>query len=155
VKRATENDSKDIWEWRTNSLTRRMFKDSGYVCWADHHIWYKKSLADPNRYIYVGFLADGAKVGVCRFDIDEINHVAEVSINLNPTHRGRGLSLSLLTESLFAFSTHRIVNLSAKIKKKNIPSVKCFSRAGFNMVKENNYYYYYFKRSEGSFQNKL
>jgi len=84
VSRATENDSKDIWEWRNDELTKQMSITTDSVSWETHSSWYQKSLVNPNRYLYIGFLNDSEKIGMCRFDLDSNTNIAEVSINLNP-----------------------------------------------------------------------
>ncbi len=52
VLRATENDSKDIWEWRNDELTKQMSITNDSVSWETHSSWYEKSLVNPNRYLY-------------------------------------------------------------------------------------------------------
>ena len=87
VQRASENDSKDIWEWRNDELTKKMFITTDSVSWETHSSWYEKSLTNPNRYLYLGLLNSGEKVGMCRFDVDVTDNV-----DLPPYFRSIGIS---------------------------------------------------------------
>jgi UDP-2,4-diacetamido-2,4,6-trideoxy-beta-L-altropyranose hydrolase len=143
VLRATENDSKDIWEWRNHELTKQMSKTTESVSWGAHSSWYEKSLVNPNRYLYLGFLNDNEKIGICRFDVEVKTNTAEVSINLNPQHKGKKLSSQLLSQAIAKFCEERNTYLAATIKKTNIKSIKCFTKNGFTFEREDNDFKYY------------
>jgi|AntAceMinimDraft_12_1070368.scaffolds.fasta_scaffold66191_1 L-amino acid N-acyltransferase YncA len=145
VLRATENDSKDIWEWRNDELTKQMSITTDSVSWETHSNWYEKSLINPNCYFYLGFVNNNEKIGMCRFDVDINTNIAEVSINLNPKHRSRKLSSQLLSQAIATFYKERNIDLVATIKKTNIGSIKCFTRSGFIFEREDNEYKYYQK----------
>jgi RimJ/RimL family protein N-acetyltransferase len=145
VLRATDNDSKDIWEWRNDELTKQMSITTDSVSWETHSIWYQKSLVNPNRYLYIGFLNDSEKIGMCRFDLDSNTNIAEVSININPQHRIKKLSSQLLSQTISKYFEEKNTTLSAKIKKTNIGSIKCFKKCGFTFEREDSDYNYYKK----------
>ena len=115
------------------------------VSWERHKGWYEKSLVNPNRYLYLGFVNDSEKIGMCRFDVEVNANIAEVSININPIHRGKKLSSQLLARCIAAFFEEQSLVLSATIKKVNIGSIKCFTRSGFIFEREDNEYKYYQK----------
>jgi RimJ/RimL family protein N-acetyltransferase len=143
VLRATENDSKDIWEWRNDELTKQMSITTDSVSWETHSSWYEKSLVNTNRYLYIGFVNDNEKIGMCRFDVDANTNIAEVSINLNPQHRNKKLSSQLLSQTIAKFCEERNTDLAATIRKTNIGSIKCFIKSGFTFEREDNDYNYY------------
>jgi RimJ/RimL family protein N-acetyltransferase len=145
VLRATDNDSKDIWEWRNDELTKQMSITTDSVSWETHSIWYQKSLVNPNRYLYIGFLNDSEKIGMCRFDLDSNTNIAEVSININPQHRIKKLSSQLLSQTISKYFEEKNTTLSAKIKKTNIGSIKCFKKCDFTFEREDSDYNYYKK----------
>lgn len=147
ISKATKNDSKDVWQWRNDELTKKMFKISDNVNWEAHSYWYEKSLVNPNRYLYLGFLNDDEKIGICRFDVDINANIAEVSINLNPQYRNKKLSSQLLSESISKFSEEKNIDLVATIKKSNIESIKCFTKSGFTFEREDEVYGYYKKQA--------
>ena len=145
VLRATEDDSKDIWDWRNDELTKQMSMTSDTVSWETHSSWYEKSLVNPNLYLYLGFLNGNEKVGMCRFDVEVNTNIAEVSINLIPQYRSKKLSSELLTQSIAKFYEERNSDLTATIKKTNVGSIKCFTKSGFEFDREDSDYKYYRK----------
>jgi L-amino acid N-acyltransferase YncA len=142
IQRATNNDSRNIWEWRNDEVTKQMSITTDSVSWEAHSNWYEKSLANANRYLYVGYL-NNEKIGMCRFDIDESTNSAEVSINLNPQYRNKKLSNQLLAEAIKIFLQERNISLTATIKKINSSSTKCFNKVGFVFEREDDEYNYY------------
>ncbi len=146
VVRATRNDSTDIWEWRNDELTTQMSLTPGGVSWEAHTNWYEKSLITPSRHIYIGHLPSGKKIGVCRFDVAAERNTAEVSINLNPQYRGKGLSSQLLSVAISRFWKNSSMELLATVKKENIGSIKCFETAGFTFEREDGECMYYRKQ---------
>jgi UDP-MurNAc hydroxylase len=147
VLRATENDSIDIWEWRNDELTKKMSITTDSVSWETHSSWYEKSLVNPNRYLFLGYLNGDTKIGMCRFDVDVNTNIAEVSINLNPQQRSKKLSYQLLSQSIAKFCEEQNIDLAATIKKSNIGSIKCFIKSGFTFEREHNGYNFYRKKA--------
>jgi RimJ/RimL family protein N-acetyltransferase len=145
VSRATENDSKDIWEWRNDELTKQMSITTDSVSWETHSSWYQKSLVNPNRYLYIGFLNDSEKIGMCRFDLDSNTNIAEVSINLIPQYRSKKLSSQLLSQTIAKYLEDKDTDLAATIKKTNIGSIKLFTKCDFTFEREDSDYNYYKK----------
>ena len=147
VLRTTENDSKDIWEWRNDEQTKQMSISGSSVSWETHSSWYERSLVNPNRYLYLGFMNGNEKIGMCRFDVDVKTNIAEVSINLNPQHRNKKLSSQLLSQAITKFCEEKNTDLAAKIKKTNLGSIKCFTKSGFTFEREDQDYNYYRKQA--------
>ena len=143
VLRATENDSKDIWEWRNDELTKQKSITTESISCETHSSWYEKSLVNPNLYLYLGFVNDNKKIGMCRFDVEIKKNIAEVSINLNPQYRSKKFSPQLLSQAIAKFCEERNADLAATIKKSNIGSIKCFTNSGFTFEREDNEYNYY------------
>ena len=143
VLRATADDSRNIWEWRNDGVTKSMSITTNSVSWDAHSSWYEKSLANKNRYLYVGYLNGAEKIGMCRFDIDSNAHSAEVSINLNPLYRNKKLSMKLLAVAINEFSREASLPLRATIKKMNVVSIKCFTSIGFKFERDDGEYNYY------------
>lgn len=141
--RATGANSRDIWTWRNDPDTRAMSISTDEISWEEHSRWYRDILADPNRYLYLGRLADNANVGICRFDVDTLKNVAHVSINLNPAMRGRNLSHVLLAAAIAAFWNEKNVSLLATIKQGNAASIRCFLKCGFELVTDDGEQTYY------------
>jgi RimJ/RimL family protein N-acetyltransferase len=143
VRRATETDKRDLLSWRNDPATVAASVSSVPVPWSEHAAWFEGILADRERALYVGEFDDNSdKVGMCRFDLDEWGTSAEVSINLNPVHRGKKLSAALLMASIQAFRAEfGALSLTATIRADNVASIRLFSSAGFTP-----------KASEGEFR---
>lgn len=131
IVRATIGDSKDVWLWRNDALTRQMSEKKHIIAWDEHSAWYENSLLHPWRYMFIGIVNNSGKIGICRFDIDAEKSIAEVSINLNPEFRGQNLSSKFLAKAIQEFFKNHNIDLVAKIKKTNTLSIKCFTKFGF------------------------
>ena len=132
VRRALESDSKDLWHWRNDPQTRKNSTNENEISWDDHSVWFSDSLESDAREIYLG-LDDQANepIGMVRFDFDVTQASSEVSINLNPGWREKGISESLLSGAIEAFQHQRSFVLIAQIKPQNSASIKCFENCGF------------------------
>jgi RimJ/RimL family protein N-acetyltransferase len=129
IRRAVESDSKDIWKWRNDPITKAQCINTDLISWDLHDDWYKRSLQNPDRFLYIGTDKNNNKIGVCRFDIAEKE--VEISINLNPEFRNKNLSKSLLSNALFQFNKFSNADFLARIKHLNIASQRIFQKVGF------------------------
>lgn len=131
LRKAKIDDSKNIWAWRNDSLTRAMSINKNYVEYEDHSDWFKSKLKNKNCFFYIGEIQQ-KKIGVVR--IETKNNVGQVSINLNPKFRGMSLSANLLNESINKFKEKfNNYHLVAQIDKKNQASLRIFSKLGFKI----------------------
>ena len=147
IDHATLEDSKDIFNWRNDQKTREMYVHGEEITWKHHSEWFSRMLKSPNNVIYIGRDRESkTSIGVVRFDINKNQNDSEVSINLNPIWRGKGVSSKLLSASIKQFISSHKIPIVAKVKIKNIPSVKCFESALFELEdKDRDYYYYGFR----------
>ena len=125
VRHATAADAMDVWTWRQDPLTRSMSRTQDEAPLASHMAWFAEALANPARTLLIGE-ADGAKVGMVRFDHGA---VTEVSINVNPALRSRGHGHALLSEAMNSVAG----DVWAEIKDENLASQRLFERAGFQL----------------------
>ncbi|MEE4185015.1 MAG: GNAT family N-acetyltransferase [Gammaproteobacteria bacterium] len=131
---AKAGDADTVLSWRNDPHTVAMSVGSAVISKADHERWFARILDDPLTTLYLAS-ADGADIGVCRFDLDPRSEQAEVSINLNPAMRGKGLALPLLEAAIAAYRLDKPVPLTATIKNGNGPSLRIFARCGFARVR--------------------
>ncbi len=120
IRNADLSDLQDIFEWRNDPFSRSMFLSSEVVSLNQHIDWYQRSLKNPNRRIYIGSINE-LKVGMVRFDFDKSTQKSEVSINLNPSLRGKGFGFQLLSKSISVYKQINDTPLIATVKKKMIP----------------------------------
>jgi L-amino acid N-acyltransferase YncA len=150
IRRAVAGDSKDVWRWRNDKATRQMSVTTARVAWETHRLWYERLLLDESRYLYVGCDDSLGKIGMCRFDLAVRDNVADVSINLDPRHRGKGLSVRLLSAAIATFPEAGNVDLLATVRTANIASIRCFTATGFVLENQDGEYQHYRRRRAAS-----
>jgi RimJ/RimL family protein N-acetyltransferase len=127
---ATDDDSLLILRWRNDPVTRAVSRNHDPVPWADHQPWFHKAIRDDARAVYIVELG-GQPVGTVRFD-QETATLWEVSINLAPEARGRGLGKAVLAAAEQAFApTHHGVSLKATVLGGNAASAGLFEGSGY------------------------
>ena len=130
IRPANLNDCKSLFDWHSDELSRTMSFNGSSPSIEDHEVWFKNSLSNVDRALYVGELGY-KKLGVCRFDFLESEMLAEVSINMNPSMRGSDLEEKFLFESIECYLENNKYNLLAKVKPNNLTSLNVFKSAGF------------------------
>lgn len=142
--RASPDDSEDIWTWRNDERTRSMSISSGFIERDVHEAWFSHALADPLREFFIGVtVAEGTKIGMCRFDLDADKSSAEVSINLNPAMRGKGWAKPLLADAVRRYAAESSVSIKATVKRHNAAAVRCFLDCGFHLRADDGEYLYF------------
>jgi len=128
--------SEMIWEWRNDSITRKMFVNSEKVSWERHTSWYKKVLLDKCRKLYLGE-EGGIPIGLVRFDkCENEEYVYEVSINISPASRKKGFGKQLLTNGIRRLlkEVDNCKFIRAEVKNDNVSSNKLFMSCGFIFI---------------------
>ena len=137
TRKAEFKDSKIIFEWRNDELTRKMSHTTDIVDWDGHSAWFASSLENKNRLLLLcENKNDSKKIAVVRFDVNSMR--ALMSINLSPDIRGKGISKQCLSESIENFKNEfpQVVALDAEIKLENIASQRVFKSIGFVNVRD-------------------
>ena len=140
ILKANSIHSKMIWEWRNDPLTIRMSSKNKRVSWQQHNKWYEKKIIDKASNIYMA-KKNNSYLGVVRYEqIPSNKSIYEISINISPEQRGKGIGRLVLQKSINCFlKDESCCNLiKAKVKKENIPSIKTFLKCGFEFFEENN-----------------
>ena len=130
IRPASIEDVHDVWSWRNDETTRQMSIGTAPISLDSHREWFQRSLTNEGRRILIGCLGQ-EKIGLCRFDIGSSE--ARVSINLNPTMRGRRLSIPLLEFCVREFFKNHGEPLRAEVRKNNSASLRCFESCGFRI----------------------
>lgn len=134
IRSAEQRDSSDLLSWRNDPVTRAASISTEEVSGEDHERWFETALVNPHLVLFIAEQdEEGESVGMCRFNLDQDQSRAEVSINLNPAFRGKGLAQPILHESIVRFSQRfpHIQELTATIRAENAPSIKIFLGEGF------------------------
>ncbi|MFC1595727.1 GNAT family N-acetyltransferase [Candidatus Margulisiibacteriota bacterium] len=130
LRKALPEDSADILEWRNDPLTIENSFNAQPVSSEDHQQWFSSALNNADKLLLIG-VSGSEKTGVVRFDKLE-DGVYEISINVAPGSRGKGLGVIMLKQA-GAWVKGRVV---ARIKKGNVPSIKTFEKAGYNLIND-------------------
>lgn len=112
VRAARADDSARLFAWRNDPTTVAMSGTGSPVAWQDHAAWYQAALAATTRAIFIGE-QNGVAIGTVRFDEAKTRNEAEVSINLAPEIRGRGMSRPLLNAAMRAYRPVSAVSFSS------------------------------------------
>ena len=132
---AEYGDLEDLIKWRNDENTRKYSFDTKPINPEEHSKWFRNSLANPKRNIFVFFDKELKKLGQIRFDRE--GDKAEINITVNPEFRGKGIgTLALSKSSNIYFKNFDVKILVAKVKNENIASLKAFKNAGFNVYKK-------------------
>ena len=137
TRKAEFKDSKIIFEWRNDELTRTMSHTKDIVDWEGHSAWFASSLENKNRLLLLcENKNESKKMAVVRFDVNSTR--ALVSINLAPDMRGKGISKQCLSGSIESFKNEfpQVTALDAEIKLENIASQRLFKSIGFVNIRE-------------------
>ena len=136
IREAKMRDNSSIYEWLNDKYTKSMSFSNTTPSFTDHSEWFKKALNSKDHKIYIGEIQK-QKIGICRFQLSNSGKSSEVSINMNPSFRAKGLGRILLIQSIDKYFQSNEVNLIAKIKINNRASIKIFIAAGFEKIKKN------------------
>lgn len=132
LRQAIESDSESLLEWRNDATTKAFSLIRDKVTREQHEVWFNKTLQDKNCLLIIGEVL-GDPVGMVRINLINDSSLGQVSINLNPDFRGKGLSRQLLGSSLL-FAAQVFDNVSkycAEIHVENVASQKIFVSVGF------------------------
>ena len=154
IRKANDDDSRDIFDWRNDELTRQMSHTSDFVDWNGHSGWFAASLTNKNRLILMcEEESTNEKVAMVRFDVE--GNRALISINLSPKMRGKRKAKGCLSDAISFFQkSYSVVQfIDAEIKSINIASQKCFIGVGFVLSKADAdvLYYEYAPSNHSSF----
>lgn len=131
LRKANQSDCRDIYEWRNNLSSREMSLNSEVIKFEDHKLWFRHIIESSEHFAVICSNNLKEKIGIVRFALDE--NAGHVSINLNPSKRGKGLSRACLANAIDFFLLHvpKCKKLLAKVKVTNLPSKKIFESCGF------------------------
>lgn len=131
----TRDDAEYLFKWRNDPHTIAMSLNSMPVNWNEHIEWLQRALNDEKKLLILCYLENSAPVGFVRFDVHY--HHAEVSINLNPRCRGKGVAKRCLTAALERFKKEfqSSTLIKARIKVENEASKRLFTGVGFTSFK--------------------
>lgn len=140
-RKAELKDSATILNWRNNPEIYRYLFNPAPVELIDHEKWLQQ-ITNKQSVLFLIAEFKGTPAGTVRFDFNDDFKEAEVGIYLAPEMHGKGLSVSMLSESEVVaqkeFSS--LKKIIAKVLLENIASKKMFEKAHYKEVAiEKNY----------------
>ena len=130
---ATLRDGRMILRWRNEPSIVRQCLHPRIIPAAEHLKWFHSRLKDPRTRIYILQDSQGTDVGQGRIDLRR--GMAEISLSLRRSSRGRGLgcaAIESLTRHALRSGARKVI---ARIKMDNPASVIAFIKAGFNFLR--------------------
>ena len=125
-----------LFGWANDPGTRAASLATEPIPWDDHVAWLERRLARPEAPTLLA-VVDGEPVGVVRFDpLDDRS--AEISITLDPTHRGRRLAAPVIVAGCCAAfaGDPALDRIDARVRTGNTRSVRAFLAADFDPIGE-------------------
>ena len=133
IRMAGKGDMEAVYELSNDPVVRANSINREPIPWDDHVAWYNSKIASDDCCYYLIFDGDRLAAQV-RFDIED--GTALISISINETHRGRGLSSRILREtSSRFFKESDVQSIIAEIRTDNEGSVRAFEKAGYTLLK--------------------
>lgn len=132
IRRATEQDSKNLFDWRNHPSIRVVSRNDGLIAWEDHQRWFAAVMENPDRELLIGSIK-GLPIGVVRFD--KKGDVAEISIYLVPDGGfiGQGRNLLLGAERWLKNNHSDITSIRASALGENEASKNLFLGANYQV----------------------
>ncbi len=135
VREVKQEDVSDVWRWRNDKIARANSLDVRRISFQKHKSWFVRQLRNNKVKIYIATIKK-MKIGMVRFDFVGKNTI-EISINMNPTYRGKGLGKRVLKKmSKFMRQEYPRRIQKAIIKSANFVSERIFSSTQFIKVYE-------------------
>lgn len=132
IRRANEQDSRKLFDWRNHPSIRAVSRNDALISWEDHQRWFASVIANPDRELLIGTI-DDQPIGVVRFDKE--GDVAEISIYLVPEggFNGQGHNLLLAAEQWLKNSRSDITRIRAGVLGENEASKNLFLGANYRV----------------------
>lgn len=129
-RKAEEKDCTLLFQWRDEATIANSAQPRTFTM-EEHEAWFKNKLQSKTNLILIGEFGENKPFGVIRFD--QMIDGAEVSINIDPNLRGKGLGRKLLQAAI----KDEKCTLFATIRAKNVASLIIFLASGFQLSEYN------------------
>lgn len=129
----TNQDALQLYDWVNDEEVRKNSLNSDQISIIDHFTWFQAKIKSDTTKIY--FLTDEFDSAIGQIRVDKINDYYEIDYSISNAFRGRGLGNKIVELLITQMGN---VNLLAKVKKSNQPSIKVFINNGFKLYKEEN-----------------
>ncbi|GEM_PF-5649794 len=135
LRRAKSSDARFVFSLRNEKGVRQASFRSSLIPWAEHEVWYRRTLKHPDAVLYI-VLAQGRPAGTVRAD-RKTRANGEVHIALWPEWRGRGVAAQALQRLITRVTQGhwKLKTLVARVKPENRASLSLFEHLGFERAR--------------------
>lgn len=136
LRKATQSDSRFLFELRNDESVRRVSRSMGLIALAEHEAWLAKKLASSDCVLFI-VEENGAPIAQIRFDRNGAES-AEVSIAVVPALRGKGYGTRIIHNAtrMFLQEFQDIHAVSAYVNRGNEASLRSFTKAGYRRMED-------------------
>lgn len=128
----TKGDRRLLWEWANDKDVRQAAFSSAAIGWDEHAKWFERKQNDPDCVALVAMDEAGVPVGQARIDLDKGEPVIDISVDKQ--FRGKGFAVEIIKRiTEVFFREKRFQDVNAYVKLNNVPSLRAFETAGFQM----------------------
>lgn len=140
LRTADRGDSSFYLQLRNLPDVRAQSFNTEVIGLPEHRMWFERKLGDPNTFLFVVEVSSSEpgrineeRVGYMRIQIE--GDSGEASVAVVPEHRNRGYAtFAIRGACAHLFFERPDVNIVyAHIKPDNVPSLRCFKKAGFRI----------------------
>lgn len=137
-----ENHAKQIMEWRNDPITLSMFYHQDPKVWSNFWNEFRNTYFLHSQEIHPVFaIFENKKVGFLKFA--PVQHpmrleglTIDISINISPACRGKGLGTKVLTSCIEYLFFKGVDSIYAEILSHNTASIKAFKGSGFKFIEQ-------------------
>jgi RimJ/RimL family protein N-acetyltransferase len=132
LRAAVPADAELLFEWRNHPVTRAVSRNSCPIDRTAHEQWFARTLSDASRCLRIAHIGP-VDVGMIRFDLNERERTAEVSLYLDPALHGLGLGSTMLAagESCVLAGDWPVSTFVAEVLPGNLPSQRLFEQGDY------------------------
>ena len=138
------DDMFTLFEWQGYPESRRFSRNPEQPSLEEHQTWYKKSLIDPQRRMWMvecfgqpaGYIRLDETINMIKNKVDESGRQEEVSILISRDYQGMGLGKKAIH---YLIEQRKYLSLLATVHDDNQPSKALFLSCGFESIAPQTY----------------
>jgi RimJ/RimL family protein N-acetyltransferase len=141
-----EDHAKQVMEWRNDPVTLSMSYHHKPKIWSDFWNEFRSTYFNHNQEIHPVFaISDGRRAGFLKFSAVRHpnglpNPTVDISINISPNERGKGLGVLVLKACIGYLWNKGIESVYAEVLSHNAASIKTFIASGFSFIEQKEKY---------------
>ena len=132
IRLAKKRDCLELWKWRNDYKAVANSISKSVVSYRRHSRWFNGFINNTDAEMFIAYdRKEKANIGMVRFE-KKNSKAFEVSININPHFRGKGLGREFLSQSIATFIKRKPgFFVIARVLIENHSSKRLFKSCGF------------------------